>query len=374
MKKFSTTSLVMAATLACSAVPALTNADPLYDLGVSVCAAEKLSAPTDIKTSSSSDSITISWSKVKGADAYSVYKYDSASKKYVSVKSVTGTSCKVTDLKKSTTYYFKVAALVKSGDKYVLQELSSGFSAKTTFSSSSSASDPVKTAIEKAYSGTKVTYSSKSDKYSVVKQLNTDKSAKLSAAAKKTWNKKVQDASYDADDIGEIIFDAGKNSSYEYILADKNNKILLKIEDGEITYNYSSEKTVKKQETSKSKSDKDDKGHEEMKDEIRKMYKKIKGMDVTVSYMAPSDTYTVKYTSTYERSEVEKKLKSTPSYANTWDDKINDAELFVDDVLDMLDEKGYSSTVIFEFHDKTGYPLFKVKNGEESYNYADSVY
>ncbi|MCM1524766.1 MAG: fibronectin type III domain-containing protein [Ruminococcus sp.] len=367
MKKFSRIAAVMAAAAVLSAgMPAYT-AEYGCGLGIRVSATDKLDAPSDIKASASSDSVTLTWDKVKGADAYSVYKYDSSDKKFKSYKSVTGTSCKVTGLTKGVTYSFKVAALVKSGGKYVLQELSDTVSVKT----GASASDNVKKNIQDKYSGTTVTYSSKDDKFTVVKLTNTDKSAKLSASAKKTWSKTVSSASDDADKIEDIIEAAGMDSSCEYVIGDKNKKVLLRIEDGDITYNYSEEKTSQKT-SSKKQTSSDDKGHEDMKDEIRKMYKK-KNMDVTVSYMEPSDTYTVKYKSTLLRSEVEAQLKKSQSYADKWEDMIDDAEVFVDDVRDMLEEKGYSSTVIFEYHDKNSYPLFKVKNGEESYNYADSV-
>lgn len=61
-------------------------------------------------------SVTLKWSKVTGADGYRVYKYNSSTKKYEAVKTVTATSVKLTGLKSGTTYKFKVRAFKKDGD------------------------------------------------------------------------------------------------------------------------------------------------------------------------------------------------------------------------------------------------------------------
>lgn len=61
-------------------------------------------------------SVTLKWSKVAGADGYRVYKYNSSTKKYESVKNVTATSVKLTGLKSGTTYKFRVRAYKKDGD------------------------------------------------------------------------------------------------------------------------------------------------------------------------------------------------------------------------------------------------------------------
>ncbi len=90
-----------------------------------------LSAPKNIRASSDETSVTLRWDAVDGADAYRVYKYSSSQKKYKSFKTVRKTSCKMTDMKSGTTYKFKVAALVKSGDSYKAQELSGKITVKT---------------------------------------------------------------------------------------------------------------------------------------------------------------------------------------------------------------------------------------------------
>ena len=71
---------------------------------------EKLTA------SSTKTSVTLKWNKVTGADGYRVYKYNSSTKKYEVIKTVTKTSLKISKLKSGTTYKFKVRAYKKDGD------------------------------------------------------------------------------------------------------------------------------------------------------------------------------------------------------------------------------------------------------------------
>lgn len=109
-----------------------TAAVTMEAVSVSASAAStKLSAPAGIKTKSTQNSVTLSWNAVKGASGYRIYKYDASAKKYVKVKNVTGTTCKVTGLKAGTTYKFKVMTLKKSGGKTVNQG-SKVISAKTS--------------------------------------------------------------------------------------------------------------------------------------------------------------------------------------------------------------------------------------------------
>lgn len=81
---------------------------------------DKPAAPQNVKASAkTTDSITLKWDSVDGADAYAVYKYNSSTKKYEKYKTVTKATCKVTGLKKGTKYQFKVKALKKNGKKYI---------------------------------------------------------------------------------------------------------------------------------------------------------------------------------------------------------------------------------------------------------------
>ncbi len=79
------------------------------------------------KTSSSATSVKLTWSAVKGADGYRVYKYNASTKKYVKYKDVLTASCTVTGLKASTTYKFKITPL-----KFTVQNTTNVISAKTT--------------------------------------------------------------------------------------------------------------------------------------------------------------------------------------------------------------------------------------------------
>lgn len=68
-------------------------------------------AVTGIKNVSRTDkSLTIAWNKVFGATGYRVYKYDAATKKYVAIKTLTGTSLEITGLGGGTEYLFKINA------------------------------------------------------------------------------------------------------------------------------------------------------------------------------------------------------------------------------------------------------------------------
>ncbi len=55
---------------------------PVFTINAEADSYQKLAKPTKIKTKTSDDKITLSWAKVKGADAYSIYRYDNAKKKY----------------------------------------------------------------------------------------------------------------------------------------------------------------------------------------------------------------------------------------------------------------------------------------------------
>lgn len=99
---------------------------------VAVEAANKLSAPTNITYTATSNSITLKWNNISGAEAYKVYKYNKTTKKLEKYKNVSGTSCKVTGLSANTTYIFKIAALDKSGSGYIEGEKSEQVNTKTS--------------------------------------------------------------------------------------------------------------------------------------------------------------------------------------------------------------------------------------------------
>ena len=106
-------------------------------------AASKLSEPSVFYANSYSNYINLSWTAVSGADAYRVYKYNSSSKLFGTYKTVSTTSCKVTNLKADTKYQFKVAALVKKNGKYSVQTSTDTLVTRTTKSAKSRTGEAV---------------------------------------------------------------------------------------------------------------------------------------------------------------------------------------------------------------------------------------
>ena len=88
---------------------------------------------SDLKsTAQTTSAITLSWSKVTGATGYHVYKYNTSTKKYEKIKTLTANSYKATGLKDNTTYKFKVRSYTKAADGTILNSgYSSVCSAKT---------------------------------------------------------------------------------------------------------------------------------------------------------------------------------------------------------------------------------------------------
>lgn len=98
-------------------VPAV--ADTNVDTPVSItaeAASTKLAKPT-VKATVKDGKITLSWKKVKGAEAYGVYKYNTATKKYTKVKITSKTKITI-NVKKSGTYKYRVYSLDKVNGKY----------------------------------------------------------------------------------------------------------------------------------------------------------------------------------------------------------------------------------------------------------------
>lgn len=88
-------------------------------------------APSNIKSSKTSSSVTLSWDAVEGADMYRVYKYNEKTGKYEKYKDVKSTKCTVTGLKANTKYKFKITAYDKVNGKYVKGESSKPVSVTT---------------------------------------------------------------------------------------------------------------------------------------------------------------------------------------------------------------------------------------------------
>ncbi len=64
---------------------------------------------------SSTKAIKLTWKKVTGADGYRIYQYNSKTKSWDTVKTLTGTSYKVQNLSSGTTYKFRIKAYAKDG-------------------------------------------------------------------------------------------------------------------------------------------------------------------------------------------------------------------------------------------------------------------
>ncbi|MCM1062675.1 MAG: fibronectin type III domain-containing protein [Eubacterium sp.] len=105
----------------------ITGTDTIYtsDLKVnkrstsSSSASAKVAAPANFKASKKTNSITLKWDAVEGADMYRVYKYNPETKKYEKYKDVKSAKCTVSGLSANTKYKFKVTAYDKVDGKYV---------------------------------------------------------------------------------------------------------------------------------------------------------------------------------------------------------------------------------------------------------------
>ena len=77
------------------------------------------SVTSSIATATDSSAIKLAWKSVPGATGYRVYRYDTKTKKYVTLKTTTATSYTVTKLKIGTNYKFAVKAYTTvNGETY----------------------------------------------------------------------------------------------------------------------------------------------------------------------------------------------------------------------------------------------------------------
>ncbi|MGN1419201.1 MAG: fibronectin type III domain-containing protein [Acutalibacteraceae bacterium] len=83
-------------------------------------------------SSVSTTAYTLSWNKVSGATGYVVYKYDSASKKYVRLKVTSSTSLKISSLKAAKAATYKVKAYRKTAAGTFYGTASNAFIAATS--------------------------------------------------------------------------------------------------------------------------------------------------------------------------------------------------------------------------------------------------
>lgn len=86
-----------------------------------------------LKAEAQSKTATLTWTAVKGAQGYIVYKYDESAKTYKSVQTVTTNKCVLTGLKIMTSYKCKVKAFHKANGSQLNGEASAACSFKTSF-------------------------------------------------------------------------------------------------------------------------------------------------------------------------------------------------------------------------------------------------
>lgn len=72
-----------------------------------------------VSATSDNDSVTLTWNKVTGAKGYKVYSYNTETKKYKALKTVSGTSYTVEKLESATDYVFTVRAYAKASGETV---------------------------------------------------------------------------------------------------------------------------------------------------------------------------------------------------------------------------------------------------------------
>ena len=113
------------AVIGTSALPVCEADSTQMSFGITASAAQKLSAPENLKASVSGTSVTLKWDAVKGADGYRIYEYDRTSKKYVRIKTVSSNKTVIKSVSPGK-HYYKIAAVVKSGKKY-----SAGYATKS---------------------------------------------------------------------------------------------------------------------------------------------------------------------------------------------------------------------------------------------------
>ncbi|MDD6527612.1 MAG: fibronectin type III domain-containing protein, partial [Oscillospiraceae bacterium] len=75
--------------------------------------------PKNLKSTATTDSITLTWSKVDQATGYRVYVYNTSKKTYSIVRSTSKTSLVIKDLKPGQTYRFAVRAFSKNGSEVI---------------------------------------------------------------------------------------------------------------------------------------------------------------------------------------------------------------------------------------------------------------
>lgn len=127
MKRTRILAALLAAVMLFTGIPAVAESPLIVS-----AEAYTLDAPKSfIASKCTANTITLSWSKVKGVKKYRIYKYNETSDEYEKLKDVSDTKYVVKNLKPNKTYRFKVAALLYKNGKYTPQKKSNKLYAKT---------------------------------------------------------------------------------------------------------------------------------------------------------------------------------------------------------------------------------------------------
>lgn len=117
-------SAFLAAAMTAAALPVTAAAESLTETVISAeYAATLLSAPKNVSATEDYPSF-LTWGKVKGADRYRVYIYNEETEEFEKYKDVTKAECEIDSMVPGETKRFRVAALVKKDEKYLVQEKS----------------------------------------------------------------------------------------------------------------------------------------------------------------------------------------------------------------------------------------------------------
>ncbi len=144
-------------------------------------------AVKNLKATQTTTSVTLTWSKVSGATGYRVYRYDSAKKKWITVKSSTkDRKITIKKLKKGTKYTFSVKPYIETESGTVWRETGTRIKTATKTSTPTlKVSSPSKGSISASWtnvsgeSGYQVYYSTK--KSSGYKKMGSYKTNKVKA-------------------------------------------------------------------------------------------------------------------------------------------------------------------------------------------------
>lgn len=154
-------------------------------------------------TTTYTNKINLTWSKVYGASGYRIYKYNSKSKSYVYLATVKGNTYQDKKVSKNKTYYYKVRAYRTLSGKNYYGSYSSSLKAKAVLK----------------------TYLSMTKKTAKVKALVLNVRSNAGTSSKRittiTYNKKVTAYGYKNDSKGKrwykITFKKGKKTYYGYV-------------------------------------------------------------------------------------------------------------------------------------------------------------